>query len=66
MKNIKFILPLLALALFSCNDYLDVNTSPNQLTFDQEYFTEKFMFYVEQYKILVEFMNEFKNAVRSL
>ncbi len=35
MKNIKFILPLLALALFSCNDYLDVNTSPNQLTFDQ-------------------------------
>jgi len=35
MKNIKFILPLLALALFSCSDYLDVNTSPNQLTFDQ-------------------------------
>jgi len=35
MKNIKFILPLLALVLFSCNDYLDVNTSPNQLTFDQ-------------------------------
>jgi hypothetical protein len=35
MKNIKFLLPLLALALFSCNDYLDVNTSPNQLLFDQ-------------------------------
>jgi hypothetical protein len=35
----------------------------NQLTFDQEYFTEKFMFYVEQYKILVEFMNEFKNHI---
>jgi len=35
MKNIKFILPLLALALFSCSDYLDVNTSPNQLTYDQ-------------------------------
>jgi len=35
MKNIKFILPLLALALFSCSDYLDVNTSPNNLTFDQ-------------------------------
>lgn len=35
----------------------------NQLTFDQEYFTEKFMFYVEQYKILVEFMNEFENHI---
>ena len=35
MKNIKFILPLLALTLFSCSDYLDVNTSPNNLTFDQ-------------------------------
>jgi len=30
MKKIKLILPLIALALFSCDNYLDVNTSPNQ------------------------------------
>jgi hypothetical protein len=35
MKKIKFLLPILAVTLFSCNDYLDINTSPNQLTFDQ-------------------------------
>ena len=29
MKKIKFILPLIAFALFSCDNYLDVNTSPN-------------------------------------
>src|SRR5688572_28066924 len=30
MKRIKFILPLIAgFMLFSCSDYLDVNTSPN-------------------------------------
>jgi hypothetical protein len=35
MKKIKFLLPILAISLFSCNDYMDINTSPNQLTFDQ-------------------------------
>jgi hypothetical protein len=35
MKNIKFILPLLALTLFSCSDYLDINTTPNNLFFEQ-------------------------------
>ena len=29
MKKVKFILPFLALAMFSCSDYLDINTSPN-------------------------------------
>ncbi|MEW5675019.1 SusD/RagB family nutrient-binding outer membrane lipoprotein [Flavobacterium enshiense] len=29
MKRIKILLPLVALSLFSCSDYLDVNTSPN-------------------------------------
>lgn len=35
MKKIKLILPVLALALFSCDNYLDVNDSPNSLLFDQ-------------------------------
>ena len=34
MKKIKFIAPLLAFALFSCDNYLDVNTSPNTLVYD--------------------------------
>lgn len=29
MKKIKLILPIIALSLFSCSDYLDINTSPN-------------------------------------
>ena len=29
MKKLKLILPLIALTLFSCDNYLDVNTSPN-------------------------------------
>jgi hypothetical protein len=29
MKRIKLFLPILALSLFSCSDYLDINTSPN-------------------------------------
>lgn len=29
MKRFKIILPLIAFTLFSCSDYLDVNTSPN-------------------------------------
>lgn len=35
MKKIKLILPVLALALFSCDNYLDVNDSPNSLLFEQ-------------------------------
>ncbi|WP_300568069.1 SusD/RagB family nutrient-binding outer membrane lipoprotein [Flavobacterium sp.] len=30
MKKIKFLLPIIAFSLFSCSDYLDINTSPNQ------------------------------------
>lgn len=35
MKKIKFLLPVLALAFISCEQYLDVNESPNQLPFVQ-------------------------------
>jgi hypothetical protein len=35
MKNIKFLIPLIAITLFSCNDYLDTNTSPDLLLIDQ-------------------------------
>ncbi|MBG6109943.1 hypothetical protein H4V97_001503 [Flavobacterium sp. CG_23.5] len=35
MKKIKFILPILALVMYSCNDYLDVNTDPNRLSESQ-------------------------------
>lgn len=35
MKNLKFILPILAFSLFSCTDYMDINESPNNLFFDQ-------------------------------
>lgn len=32
MKKIKILLPILALTLFSCDDYLDINQSPNNPT----------------------------------
>jgi len=32
MKKIKILLPILALALFSCDDYVDINQSPNDPT----------------------------------
>ena len=35
MKKLKFLVPILALAFLSCDQYLDVNDSPNQLTFDK-------------------------------
>ena len=35
MKKLKFLVPILALAFLSCDQYLDVNNSPNQLTFDK-------------------------------
>ena len=36
MKKLKFLVPILALALFSCSDYLDINSpSPNDLAFNQ-------------------------------
>jgi len=35
MKKIKFLLPILAVTLFSCNDYLDKNTSSDNPFFDQ-------------------------------
>lgn len=35
MKRIKILLPILALALFSCDQYLDVNEDPNRVLFTQ-------------------------------
>jgi hypothetical protein len=36
MKKIKFIVPILALAFFSCDNYLDINSpSPNDMLFSQ-------------------------------
>ncbi len=34
MKRIKLLIPVLALTLFSCDQYLDVNESPNSVFFD--------------------------------
>ena len=35
MKKIKLFIPLLTLTLFSCSDYLDVNTDPSHLPFEK-------------------------------
>lgn len=35
MRKIKFLLPIIALAFVSCDQYLDINDSPNNLTFDK-------------------------------
>jgi len=35
MKKIKLFIPLLTLTLFSCSNYLDVNTDPSHLPFDK-------------------------------
>ena len=35
MKIIKYSILILTLSLFSCDQYLDINESPNDLTFDQ-------------------------------
>jgi len=35
MKKIKFLLPIIAFAFISCDQYLDINESPNNLTFDK-------------------------------
>lgn len=35
MKKIKLLIPIVAFSLFSCDQYLDINESPNLVTFDQ-------------------------------
>src|SRR6476620_3626177 len=35
MKKIKYLIPAVAFMLFSCDDYLDVNQSPNNPQLDQ-------------------------------
>lgn len=34
MKKIKYFIPIIALALFSCSDYLDINDNPNNVHFE--------------------------------
>lgn len=63
MKRIKLILPLIALALFSCDDYLDVNTSPNDPQASQV--TPNLSISAAQsnsYRPLVQRMNEIGNV----
>ncbi|WP_395052585.1 SusD/RagB family nutrient-binding outer membrane lipoprotein [Flavobacterium sp.] len=35
MKKLKLLVPILAFAFYSCDQYLDINKSPNQLEFDK-------------------------------
>ncbi len=35
MKKIKYLVPILAFAFYSCDQYLDINESPNQLAIDK-------------------------------
>lgn len=63
MKKIKFIAPLLAFALFSCDNYLDVNTSPNTLVYDEV--TPQLLLpgaQVSSYRIQTTTMNQLGNV----
>jgi Starch-binding associating with outer membrane len=35
MKKIKFLIPLLALCIYSCDEYLDINATPNDISIDE-------------------------------
>ena len=64
MKKIIYILlPVIAISLFSCNDYLDVNNDPNNITIDQVP-PSKFLpgAQLESYKIQVGTMNRLGNV----
>jgi len=63
MKKIKLILPIIALMLFSCDDYLDINDSPNnpnesQITPDLTMAGA----HNSSYSVLVRRMNELGNV----
>lgn len=63
MKKIKLILPLIAFTLFSCDNYLDVNDSPNNPSADQ--ITPNLSLSGVQnnsYRVLVQRMNELGNV----
>jgi len=63
MKKIFYILPIVALSLFSCESYLDINEDPNNITIDQVTPT---MFLpgaqLETYKTQVTDMNRLGNV----
>jgi hypothetical protein len=63
MKKIKLILPLIAFALFSCDNYLDINDSPNDPNASQV--TPNLSISAAQtssYSVLVRRMNELGNV----
>ena len=63
MKKIKLILPLIAFALFSCDNYLDINDSPNNPNSSQV--TPNLSISAVQtssYSVLVRRMNELGNV----
>jgi hypothetical protein len=63
MKKIKFLAPILAFAMFSCDNYLDINESPNDLTFDKA--TPSKLLpgaQVSTYRVQVGAMNELGNV----
>ena len=63
MKKIKLILPLIAFTLFSCDNYLDVNDSPNNPSAEQ--ITPNLSLSGVQnnsYRVLVQRMNELGNV----
>ena len=63
MKKIKFLLPLIALTLFSCDNYLDVNVSPNDP--NASLITPNLSISAAQtgsYSVLVRRMNELGNV----
>jgi hypothetical protein len=63
MKKIKFLLPLIALTLFSCDNYLDVNESPNDP--NASLITPNLSISAAQtgsYSVLVRRMNELGNV----
>lgn len=63
MKKIKLILPLIAFTLFSCDNYLDINESPNDPNASQV--TPNLSISAVQtssYSVLVRRMNELGNV----
>lgn len=63
MKRLKLILPILALSLFSCDQYLDINKSPNELQFSDA--SPKKLLpgaQVSTYRVQVTTMNQLGNV----
>lgn len=63
MKKIKLLLPLLSLILFSCDNYLDVNTTPN-LLFENQLNAQKLLpnAQLQTYRVQSGSMNQLGNV----